>query len=78
MGILVACFGYVFAHPGAVISGLLIVPLVIDGVLQALTSYTSTNRRRLITGILFGYGLITLFLFTSVQAFLYGYHLLDK
>ncbi|MGL5021560.1 MAG: DUF2085 domain-containing protein [Mycoplasmatales bacterium] len=36
---------------------LLILPLIIDGFLQLLTSYESNNIRRLITGVLFGYSI---------------------
>jgi uncharacterized membrane protein len=36
---------------------LLIVPLIVDGMLQAHTSYISTNNRRFVTGLLFGFGL---------------------
>lgn len=36
---------------------LLIIPMIIDGYLQLLTSYLSNNSLRLITGILFGIGI---------------------
>ena len=39
------------------------VPLVLDGTIQKLTSYESGNIRRLITGILFGIALICLFVY---------------
>ncbi len=74
---IVAGLGYAFMHPKPVIAALLMIPLIVDGMVQALTAYTSTNSRRFVTGILFGYSLITLFLFSVVQAFLFGYHLLD-
>lgn len=70
-------FGYAFIHPKPVIAALLMIPMIVDGTVQALTSYTSTNGRRLLTGLLFGYGLSALFLFSVVQVFLFGYHLLD-
>lgn len=34
----------------------LCLPMIADGLLQGFTSYLSNNRRRLITGILFGFG----------------------
>jgi len=34
---------------------ILALPLVIDGLVQLMTPYESTNRRRLITGLLFGF-----------------------
>ena len=76
-GMIAAGIGYAFIHPKPVIAALLMIPLIIDGMVQALTAYTSTNGRRFVTGVLFGYGLVTLFLFSVVQAFLFGYHLLD-
>lgn len=39
---------------------LLIVPMVLDGSIQYLTSYHSNNIKRLITGLLSGFGLILL------------------
>lgn len=36
----------------------MMVPLILDGSIQKLTSYESGNIRRLITGILFGMALI--------------------
>jgi len=42
---------------------LLMVPLIIDGSVQKLTSYESGNIRRLITGILFGMALIFTFVY---------------
>ncbi|WP_412176753.1 DUF2085 domain-containing protein [Bacillus sp. T3] len=35
---------------------LLLIPLIIDGMVQFRTNYVSTNIRRLITGILAGFG----------------------
>ncbi len=42
---------------------LLMVPLIVDGSVQKLTSYESSNIRRLITGILFGMALIFTFVY---------------
>ena len=54
----------------------LMIPLVLDGFRQKLTAYESTNRRRLVTGVLFGYGLYTLFAHSTIWAFQFGYNLL--
>lgn len=35
------------------------IPLMIDGVMQKITSYESTNPRRLCTGILYGFGVMS-------------------
>ena len=37
------------------------VPLMIDGTCQKFTSYESTNVRRLVTGILYGFGMMSAF-----------------
>lgn len=50
----------------------MLLPMLADGFLQLLTPYESTNPRRLITGILFGYGLTGLYLLSAVWAFQYG------
>jgi len=52
--------------------------MIADGLLQALTSYESTNIKRFVTGFLFGYGLATLFLISAVETFLWGYNLKAK
>ncbi len=41
---------------------LLIIPLIIDGLLQLKTNYESTNLKRLITGIFAGIGYISIFI----------------
>lgn len=51
---------------------LLLLPLVIDGFTQMLTAYESTNIRRLLTGIAFGYSLWALFARSTVAAFRFG------
>ena len=35
------------------------IPLMVDGLVQEFTSYESTNRRRLCTGILYGFGVMS-------------------
>lgn len=60
MGILIVC---IIGYPKFGIIVLMMIPLVVDGMLQKLTSYESQNGRRLITGILFGIALVFLFLY---------------
>ncbi|KZX13046.1 DUF2085 domain-containing protein [Methanobrevibacter oralis] len=38
------------------------IPMIIDGLVQKHTSYLSNNRRRLITGLLFGFGYMYVFM----------------
>lgn len=49
---------------------LMTLPLIIDGGVQRLTSYESTNLRRLFTGILFGIALIFLFIYFHRTCFI--------
>ena len=50
----------------------LLVPLVLDGGIQLLTTYESTNIRRLLTGILFGYALVGLLWLLLADAYSRG------
>lgn len=45
---------FLFGYPKFSAVVLLMLPMVLDGFLQLLTSYQSGNIRRLLTGILFG------------------------
>lgn len=51
---------------------LMVVPLIVDGLIQYFTSYESRNIRRLFTGVLFGYGKISIFLDSLVMAYNIG------
>lgn len=55
----------------------ILVPMVVDGFVQLLTKYESNNSRRFLTGLLFGFGLYTLFAHSSLAAFWYGYSLVQ-
>ena len=48
---------------------ILLLPLIIDGFAQLLLPYTSTNFRRYLTGVLFGYALVSLFLMSVGYVF---------
>lgn len=48
---------------------LLMLPLIIDGTLQYKSNYMSNNFKRIITGILFGFGFICLITITNVIFF---------
>lgn len=52
---------------------LMLIPLVLDGTIQMFTKYHSSNTKRLLTGILFGYGFITLFIMSYVLCFNIGF-----
>ena len=47
----------------------LLIPLIFDGTLQLKTKYESTNIRRFITGTMFGYALVSIFILTTLYAY---------
>lgn len=51
---------------------LLLIPMILDGIIQLKTTYESNNRRRFFTGFLFGYAFMMLFVTTSIMTFLCG------
>ena len=72
IGILFAAASYVFFHPGWQAALVLLIPMIVDGGVQKASAYESTNVRRAITGALFGYGIVCLFLLSSGWAFRFG------
>ena len=75
MGILLCLLSAPFFLPPVPLALGLLVPMVLDGGLQALTPYESGNLRRLVTGLLFGCGLAALFLESTTWAFRQGMEL---
>lgn len=74
LGFVLSIFLYKFYSLNILINILLILPLLIDGFFQLLTKYESTNIKRLITGILFGYGFFNLFLKSIFFTISLGYN----
>lgn len=74
LGILLSIFLYKFYKLNILFSFIFILPLLVDGFYQLLTKYESTNIKRLITGILFGYGFFNLFLKSIFFTILIGQH----
>ena len=70
-------FGQLFSVPFAVLYHdvsplvllILVFPLILDGVVQYVTNYESTNLRRLLTGIMYGIGMV-LFIAKTIYTFL--------
>lgn len=60
-------------RPDLEVALLLMIPLVADGFLQFLTSYESTNGRRFVTGLLFGYAFACLFVRSILFVYQSGY-----
>ena len=59
-------------RPDIRISFALMIPMLIDGFTQKLTSYESTNFRRFVTGFLFGIGLVGIIADTTIFCFSSG------
>lgn len=54
---------------------LMLVPMIADGAIQRLAKRESNNRRRFITGILWGYAAMTLLLLSLVLTYRLGHSL---
>ena len=67
---LIACF---FWRPEVWMTLVMITPMIADGFIQLKTSYESTNPRRFVTGLLFGYGLMALFIISILATYKLGY-----
>lgn len=77
VGMILSLFSCFFFRLSIVFSALLLLPMIIDGVVQAISSYESNNAKRFITGLLFGYGFMMLFVITSIMAFQFGVNLIE-
>ena len=67
---LIACF---FWRPEVWMTLVMITPMIADGFIQLKTSYESTNPRRFVTGLLGGYGGLTLFIISLIATYQLGY-----
>lgn len=74
-GFLLAIVTLWIAHPPVPILLLVMIPMILDGSIQQLTRYESTNRRRFITGLLFGYGAMLLLILSYLSVLKYGFRL---
>ena len=66
VGIFVSLFSCFFFQLPVWMRILIMIPLIVDGTVQMFTKYESNNRRRFITGFLFGYGLFMLFAISMI------------
>lgn len=71
-GLIIGFVGWWFLQLPSSVYILLLIPMSVDGFIQLLTPYESTNLKRLITGCLFGIGVISLFLLTTIVAYQFG------
>ena len=67
---MILCF---FWRPPVWLTLVFMVPMVTDGLIQLKTAYESTNPRRFVTGVLFGYGLMTLLIVSFIATWRLGY-----
>lgn len=61
LGELTALITFFIYNPPIVLDIIFMIPLIIDGIVQYKSKYESNNIKRLITGYLFGYAMISLF-----------------
>ena len=71
-GILAALIAVWFLRPPYWLMAVMMVPMAADGLIQGLTKYESTNLRRLITGILFGFGITMFVIMFLISVFKMG------
>lgn len=72
-GIISSILLFWFWHPSLIAAVVMMIPMIIDGFTQRLTSYESTNFKRFITGFLFGVGITALFSYSVTYTFKVGY-----
>ena len=72
IGALAALIAVWFVRPAYWFMALIMVPMVADGLLQAFTGYESTNWRRLVTGMLFGFGAGMILIMLAIAAVRFG------
>lgn len=66
-------FWFWHRRPSLIAAVVMMIPMIIDGFTQRLTSYESTNFKRFITGFLFGVGIAALFSYSVIYTFQAGY-----
>lgn len=71
-GILAGLIAVWFIRPPYWLMAVIMLPMIADGLIQGSTKYESTNWRRLITGILFGFGITMIILMFWIAVFKYG------
>ena len=72
-GIISSILLFWFWRPSLIAAVVMMIPMIIDGFTQRLTSYESTNFKRFITGFLFGVGIAALFSYSVIYTFQAGY-----
>lgn len=68
-GTFIALITFCFIKVPVPLLSVFLIPMIFDGLIQHFTSYESTNTRRFITGLLFGYSIVILFIMSLVFVF---------
>ena len=72
IGILAALIAIWFFRPPYWVMAVIMLPMIADGLIQGVTRYESTNLRRMVTGILFGFGITMIALMFCIFVFKMG------
>lgn len=72
IGIVAALLCCFFFRSPVLVSAILLIPMIIDGVVQHFTRYESNNLTRVVTGTLFGFGITMLFVMSIIAVFRAG------
>ena len=72
IGMAAAFIAIWFIRPPYWLMACIMIPMVLDGLIQGMTKYESTNLRRLITGTLFGFGAVMILLMLGIFVFKVG------
>ena len=78
LGICLGIIGWFFIRWSLISYIIMLIPLIIDGTVQMFSMYESNNLRRLWTGFLFGYGIVTMFIMSNIFCFEVGFNLKVK
>ena len=71
-GVIMGIALYFVYIPKVSVLAALMLPMILDGLVQLFTRYESNNGRRFWTGLLFGYALVMLLIVSSVWTFELG------
>ncbi len=67
-----------YQYPNIYISVILVIPTLIDGVIQYFTNYESGNYRRLVSGIIAGFGVICILRHIAIIGMSHGLWLVEQ
>ena len=72
VGMIISAFSCFFFRIPLLWAIFIMIPMIVDGLVQMFTDYDSNNRRRFVTGFLFGFGLITLVAIHTIYLYKIG------